>query len=127
MYDRLVAGDYQGIIWSFGSGADPLKALSRWHSTTANTSGNYVHYSNADYDALLDQAATTNDQDKRSKLLQQADRIFQDDAPVWIFNYNKAVLAVQPWVHGIQPVAIEIMYQDFADVWVDSASPRASK
>jgi len=127
LYDRLVAGDYQGIIWSFGSGADPLKALSRWHSTTANTSGNYVHYSNADYDALLDQAATTNDQDKRSKLLQQADRIFQDDAPVWIFNYNKAVLAVQPWVHGIQPVAIEIMYQDFADVWVDSASPRASK
>ena len=127
LYDRLIAGDYQGLIWSFGSGPDPLKALTRWHSKTANTSGNYVHYNNADYDALLDEAAATNDQKARSVLLQKADRIFQDDAAVWIFNYNKAVLAVQPWVHGIQPVAIEIMYQDFADVWVDSTSPRAPK
>ncbi len=127
LYDRLIAGEYQGLIWSFGSGPDPLKALTRWHSKTANTSGNYVHYNNADYDALLDKAAATNDPEERAGLLQQADRVFQDDAAVWIFNYNKAVLAVQPWVHGIQPVAIEIMYQDFADVWVDSTSPRAAK
>ena len=25
-----------------------------------------------------------------------------DEAPVWFFNYNKAVMAYQPWVHGLQ-------------------------
>lgn len=53
--------------------------------------------------------------------------MFRDDAAVWLLNYNKAVLAVQPWVHGLQPVSVEIMYQDMADVWVDKTSPRASK
>jgi peptide/nickel transport system substrate-binding protein len=125
LYDKLVAGDFQGIIWSFGSGVEPLKALKRWHSTTANDSGNYVKYNNPEYDALLDKAQNTNDEQKRVEYLQAADRIFADDAAVWLFNYNKAVLAVQPWVHGIEPVAIEIMYQDFADVWVDANSPRA--
>ena len=127
LYDRLIADDYQGLIWSFGSGPDPLKALNRWHSKTANTSGNYVHYSNPKYDELLDKAAKTTDQPARVELLRRADRIFQDDASVWIFNYNKAVLATQSWVHGMQGVAIEIMYQDFADIWIDSSSPRASK
>ena len=127
LYDRMIADDYQGIIWSFGSGPEPLKALKRWHSTTKNTSGNYSHYNNPDYDALLDKAQLELDPAARVELLKQADAIFRDDAAVWIFNYNKAVLAVQPWVHGLEPVAIEIMYQDLADVWVDSNSPRSGK
>jgi len=127
LYDKLLANDYQGIIWSFGSGADPVKALKRWHSKTENTSGNYVSYNNAEYDQLVDKAEVTSDAAERVKYLQAADQIFKEDAAVWIFNYNKAVLAVQPWVHGIQPVAIEAMYQDFADVWVDKSSPRANR
>ena len=127
LYDKLIADDYQGVIWSFGSGPEPMRALKRWHSKTENTSGNYAHYNNAAYDALLDQAQQESDPAARVELLKQADAIFRDDAAVWIFNYNKAVLAVQPWVHGLEPVAIEIMYQDMANVWVDKDSPRASK
>jgi peptide/nickel transport system substrate-binding protein len=59
--------------------------------------------------------------------LRQADALFREDAPVWFFNYNKAVVAHQPWVHGIKPVAVEIMYQEMADVWVDESSPRAKE
>lgn len=125
LYDKLVAGDFQGIIWSFSSGVEPLKALKRWHSQTANNAGNYIKYNNAQYDAFLDKAQNTNDEKERVKNLQEADRIFAEDAGAWLLNYNKAVLAVQPWVHGIEPVAFEIMYQDFADVWVDKNSPRA--
>ena len=51
----------------------------------------------------------------------------KDDAPVWFFNYNKAVIAHQPWVKGIKPVAIELMYQDLVDLWIDDASPRAKE
>lgn len=127
LYDKLVADDYQGIIWSFGSGPEPLQALKRWHSKTENTSGNYAHYNNPEYDALLDKALAETDVAARNELLKQADAVFRDDAAVWLLNYNKAVLVVQPWVHGLQPVSVEIMYQDMADVWVDKSSPRASK
>jgi peptide/nickel transport system substrate-binding protein len=127
LYDKMVADDFQGIIWSFGSGPEPLVALKRWHSKTANTSGNYAHYNNAQYDALLDKAQAETDPAARIALIKQADAIFRDDAAVWLLNYNKAVLAVQPWVHGLEPVAIEIMYQDMADVWVEAASPRSGK
>ena len=50
-----------------------------------------------------------------------------DAAPVWFFNYNKAVMARQPWVHGLKPVAIEMMFQDMTEVWVDDSSPRAKQ
>lgn len=127
LYDKLVADDYQGIIWSFGSGPEPLQALKRWYSKNENTSANYAHYNNPEYDALLDKALAETDVAARNELLKQADAVFRDDAAVWLLNYNKAVLAVQPWVHGLQPVSVEIMYQDMADVWVDKTSPRASK
>lgn len=127
LYDKMVADDFQGVIWSFGSGPEPLAALKRWHSKTANTSGNYAHYNNAEYDALLDKAQAETDPAARLDLIRQADAIFRDDAAVWLLNYNKAVLAVQPWVHGLEPVAVEIMYQDMADVWVEPTSPRSGK
>ncbi|MFW6374554.1 MAG: ABC transporter substrate-binding protein, partial [Thermodesulfobacteriota bacterium] len=117
--------DFQAFIWSYESGPDPLAALKRWHSDTPANAGNSVVYSNPEYDKLLDQAAQTRDEAEKMKLLKKADRIFQDDAPIWFFNYNKAIMAHQPWVHGLQPVAVEMMYQDMTNVWVDETSPRA--
>jgi peptide/nickel transport system substrate-binding protein len=35
-------------------------------------------------------------------------------------------MAHHPWVHGLAPVAIEMMYQDMTNVWVDENSPRAN-
>ena len=59
-------------------------------------------------------------------LLKQADGIFREDAPLWFFNYNKAIIAHQPWVHDIKPVAVEHMFQDFTSIWVEASSPRAT-
>jgi peptide/nickel transport system substrate-binding protein len=66
------------------------------------------------------------DPDKKLALLKQAHQIFVDDAPVWFFNYNKAIIAYQPWVHGLRPEAIEHMYQYMENVWVEESSPRAN-
>ena len=30
---------------------------------------------------------------------------------MWFFNYNKAVMAYQPWVHGLQANATELTHQ----------------
>jgi peptide/nickel transport system substrate-binding protein len=125
--DRVRRMDFQAFIWSLSSGAsgDPLQALNRWHSKNPPTAGNFVGYHNPEFDRLLETAGRERDLNTKLQYLRQADALFREDAPVWFFNYNKAVLAHQPWVHGIKPVAVEIMYQDMAGVWVDESSPRA--
>ena len=127
--DRVRKMDYQAFIWSLSSGAggDPLQALNRWYSKNPPTAGNFVAYNNPEFDKLLDTASQIREMAKRVDLLRKADAIFREDAPVWFFNYNKAVVAHQPWVHGIKPVAIEMMYQNMADVWIDESSPRAKE
>ena len=42
---------------------------------------------------------------------------------MWFFNYNKAVLAYQPWIHGLQANPTEITHQYSEDLWVDDRSP----
>ncbi len=71
-------------------------------------------------------AAATRDKDEKIGYVKQAEEIFVEDAPIWFFNYNKAVLAHQPWVHGLAAVAPEMMFQDMTSVWIDETSPRAN-
>jgi peptide/nickel transport system substrate-binding protein len=71
-------------------------------------------------------AEATRDKEKKLGYVKQAEEIFVEDAPIWFFNYNKAVLAHQPWVHGLAPVAPEMMFQDMTNVWIDETSPRAN-
>lgn len=125
MTAKLNKGDYEMFIWALSNGPDPIIGLERWHSRTPRYAGNYVGYSNSDFDALLDEARREMNEAKRIALLRKADKILFEDAPMWFFAYNGAALAYQPWVHGLQPVPVEMMYQDLADVWVDESSPRA--
>ena len=127
MAERIRQGDFQTYIWSLGTGPDPLATLERWKSENQQSAGNYVKYNNPEYDKLLDMAAAERDPEKQKKLLQDAEALFVEDAPIWFFNYNKAVMAHHPWVHGLAPVAIEMMYQDMTSVWVDESSPRANE
>ncbi len=126
---RMQKLDYQAFIWSLSSGAggDSLQALARWESKNPPTAGNFVAYNSPEFDKLLDAARKERDTAKRNEILKKADALFKEDAPVWFFNYNKDVIAHQPWVHGIKPVAIEMMYQDLTDLWIDDTSPRANE
>jgi len=117
--------EFDAYIWSIESGPDPLSTLYRFHSENSRTAGNYVAYNNPEFDKLIDMAEQTTDTEKQIDLLQKADALFHEDAYLWFFNYNKAIIAHQPWVHGIEPVAIEHMYQDFTEIWVEESSPRA--
>lgn len=118
--------DWDAYMWSIGSGPDPYQALRRWHSNNPQTGGNFIRYNNPEFVELLNKASKESDNAKKIELLQQADGVFLEDAALWFFNYNKAIIAKQPWVHGIKPVAVEHMYQDFTDIWVEESSPRAN-
>lgn len=117
---RAREGDFQAFTNSLESGPDPLQALMRFHSTNPRTAGNYPAYNNPEFDKQLNAAAKERNEVKKVAILKKADAIFLEDAPIWFFNYNKAIIAYHPWVHGIKSVAPEMMYQELADVWMDA-------
>ena len=116
-------GDNQALIASSQTGPDSLAVLRCFYSKTPRTACNYTGFKNAEFDKLLDDAAQEGDMAKRAELLKKANNLLFEEAPVWFFNYNKAVLAFQPWVHGLQPNPTEITHQYLEDVWVDARSP----
>ena len=119
----VAKGDFQAYIWSNTSGPDPLTAMKCFHSATPQSACNYMSFKNADFDKMIDEAGQTDDSAKRVQLLQKANALLYEEAPVWFFNYNKAVMAVQPWLKGIQLNATELTHQNVEDLWVDETSP----
>jgi peptide/nickel transport system substrate-binding protein len=116
-------GDFQAYVYSQSTGPDPLAALKCYYSKTPQSACNYMSFKNADFDKIIDEAAQTDDSAKRIQLLQKANALLYEEAPVWFFNYNKAVMAVQPWLKGVQLNATELTHQNVEDLWVDETSP----
>lgn len=118
-------GDFQAYIWSNTSGPDPLTQMKCFYSKTPQSACNYTTFKNPQVDKLVEEAGANDDLAKRNDLLKQANRIVYEEAPVWFFNYNKAVMAYQPWLKGLQPNATELALQYYEDLWVDASSPAA--
>jgi peptide/nickel transport system substrate-binding protein len=116
-------GDHQAYIGSNLTGPDSLATLRCYYSKTPRTACNYTGFKNPEFDKLLDDAAQEGDMAKRDELLKKANNLLYEEAPVWFFNYNKAVLAYQPWLHGLQANPTEITHQYPEDIWVDASSP----
>ena len=121
--DIIIKGDFQAVISSSLTGPDSLAQLKCFHSKTPRTACNTFGFNNPQLDKLVDDAAQTTDSGKRVELLRQANNLIYEEAPVWFFNYNKAVLAHQPWLHGLQANPTEITHQYPEDLWVDERSP----
>ncbi|MDB4898094.1 MAG: hypothetical protein JWN15_4356, partial [Firmicutes bacterium] len=115
--DKARGGDFQAVFFSTGGDSDSLNFLtSRFHSKNFGKPGNITLYKNPKVDQLLDEAARTVDQPKQIKLIQDAEKIIVEETPWFIFNYNKAVMIAQPWVHGLQPVPTDVDFQDLTQV-----------
>ncbi len=78
--------------------SDPQNFLFMLESN--NPSFNYAHYSNPDYDALMQQAATETDLDKRAEILKQAETFVVTDAPFIPLMYYGSLSLVSPRLHG---------------------------
>jgi peptide/nickel transport system substrate-binding protein len=116
-------GDHQAYIGSNLTGPDSLATLRCYYSKTPRTACNYTGFKSPEFDKLLDDAAQEGDMAKRDELLKKANNLLYEEAPVWFFNYNKAVMAYQPWVRGLQANPTEITHQYPEDIWVDASSP----
>ena len=71
-----------------------------------NDGFNYAKYDNAEYDALMDQAAATIDLEARAEVLRQAEELFMRDLPfIPIYHYVNLELVsekVEGWEDNIQ-------------------------
>lgn len=123
--DLLKTGQFQAFIWSSASGPDPQTTLRCFHSATPQSACNYIQYNNPAFDTLLDDAGKADDPAIKLDLLTKANALLQEEAPFWFFNYNKAVMAHQPWLHGLQKNATELGVQSYEDLWIDETSPAA--
>lgn len=63
------------------------------------------------------------EEEKNESFKEEANNLLQEEAPVWFFNYNKAVMAHQPWLHDLQPNSAELAVQSYEKLWVDDTVP----
>ena len=78
---------------------DPQNWLSVYWKTGGF--GERIGYSNADFDALVNEADTTTDPAKRAELYAQAQTLLTDGAPVAFAWNNVNTYLVKPWVTGV--------------------------
>lgn len=99
---------------------DPSNYLDpKFHSRAIKAAGttNDSFYANPELDALLDDARTELDPQRRAALYRRAERILYDDAP-WIWDYHRLTAEVtQPYVRGYEPHPI--WTRDYTSAWLD--------
>jgi peptide/nickel transport system substrate-binding protein len=85
-YDQYSSLDYQITSAYQERTIDP----DNFYSLVAKTGGpiNTTGYSNPDVDALIDQAASSDDEDARKNLYQQIRKTFTEDAPLVFTHYE---------------------------------------
>jgi|UniRef100_UPI004049B353 oligopeptide transport system substrate-binding protein len=107
--------DYQILRsdWA-GDFLDPATFLDVFSSQSGN---NHTGWSNPEYDSLLYQAQRTNDTPARYGLLQRAERILLDDAPIIPIYYYTTVRLIHPAVHGWYPTLLD--HHPYKYVWLE--------
>ena len=108
------AGDYQVLLGSWT--ADYLDATTYLDMWRADSGNNHTGWSDPAYDALSNRANTIADPAARNAVLQQAETLLLDAAPIVPIYYNTHVYLLHPAVHGYQPTSME--HTEYRHVWL---------
>ncbi len=99
------AHDTALLGWT-GDNGDPdnfLNVLLSSKGATETDAQNIAYYKNPELDRILDQGASTIDEDERRRLYEQAQKIVYDDAPWVPIAYAEPPLGFQEAVEGYKP------------------------
>lgn len=101
--ERMQAGDYELVLTRWGPDyADPMTYLDMW---TSDSSNNYGLWSNAEYDALIEDAKKGElalDPEARWEALKDAEKMVMDEAVILpVYQKGDAVM-VRTGVEGIE-------------------------
>ncbi|MCV0384676.1 MAG: hypothetical protein K5799_14725 [Erythrobacter sp.] len=115
--DRRNSGDFDAIITGFSGTIDPDERFTQTFGTGGGT--NYVNFSDAEVDQLIEDARRTSDRDERAELYRQAQlRIAEIGPMLFIYNYH-FVDVLQEYVRGyvFNPQLVD--YRSIRQVWLD--------
>ncbi|MBT4741069.1 MAG: peptide ABC transporter substrate-binding protein [Rhodospirillaceae bacterium] len=94
-------GDYEVARYQwFGEHRDPSTFLYLLESDAVGD--NHSKYSNPEFDRLMQQAYASADIPERMRLMQAAERIIMDEAPIAPLNYYVSKRLVKPYVSGLE-------------------------
>ena len=96
---RAFALEYQCRLSTWQTTADPSPAL--WTPYHTQGSANYLKYSNARVDELLDKALLTHDKNQRRTFYREVDQILAEDAPAIIPLHRARLDAASAKVRGL--------------------------
>ncbi len=99
LLDRRTQGDFQIARAGWvGDYVDPMTFLDMWETDSSFNEG---HWSNAEYDALIEKAKYSQDDAERFQAYKDAETILMNEMPIIpIYFYTKAY-TVKPYVTGI--------------------------
>lgn len=123
LVEAINKGEAPAWFRSNGTGPDPVSALRSFDSRRPRST-NRGGFKDPAFDAMLDEAVATLDPVKRVELVRKADAYIFEQAPVWFHNYNKAVLATQPWIHGVDANVTEAAIIEVDQLWLDTNAPK---
>jgi len=84
---------------------------------SGNSGNNHTGWSSSDYDSLLYQAERTADPTARYALMQRAESILLDDAPIIPIYYYTTVRLLHPAVRGWYPTLLD--HHPYKHVWLE--------
>ncbi len=119
-YKRDVIGKRPGGMYRYAWYADfpePSNFLyTLFHSSSP---GNYIHYTNAEVDRLLETAQREIDQQKRDQLYHQAEALIMQDAPTVNIVYYQIERFFQTYVKGLDVRSMTESNTRMEYVWLE--------
>ena len=110
------AGTFQIMrdVW-IGDFVDAQSFLDVFRSDSGN---NYTGWKNSEYDALLFSAERQTDKNERIALMQKAETLLLDAAPVIPIYHYTHVFLIQPSVKGWYPTLLD--HHPYKHVWLEA-------
>jgi oligopeptide transport system substrate-binding protein len=120
VFEARRAGDYQVLrsTW-IADYADPTSFLDIWRGDSGN---NHTGWASEPYDRMIYQAARTEEPAARRTLLQRAESLLLNDAPLIPVYYFTHVFLLRPSVKGWHPTLLD--HHPYKHVWLtDDSGP----
>jgi peptide/nickel transport system substrate-binding protein/oligopeptide transport system substrate-binding protein len=88
-----------------------------WNLFASDSPDNYSEYANPTFDALLNQAAATQDVDERAALYAKAEAVLLGDNVVLPLSHDVSYTLMKPWVKGLDITPLGMLYLENA--WLE--------
>ena len=102
IFERLLKGQFEAALLQTSVRADP-DLSRRFHSRSIEIGQNFLHYSNPQVDALLDQGLMAQDQSDRRAIYFEVQRLMAEDLPQISLFYTRTGYAFRADLKGVRP------------------------